>query len=809
MSTRRDVRPVRSGRRVLLFLALLVTLTSLALPARAQGLRGKFPDPISTVDLELLDRRLTLGPAQQEAMAREHLRYLDAFQALRDGAIAQLLERNKWIGTVYYLPDDTTGPEQELREQRRCLDQIRQLDIRFYDALHDVLSDDQQLQLPALRRLRHRTRLCQGPAWMTGSPYLRADLCALLEEIDLTAEERTTARAVLDTYEPRLLAALRSLHEETVGLRIVLLEVPAETQADARARGLSPGFIHHRNVYCEHARLATAVGAAHRKALADLQPVLSAPAGDALWDSYRRLVYPSTPDGLGPADALLFRALENPKLTGPTRESIAELRDQFHAEARRLKEEMYDVLDALQQSNASHPLQMTSSGEDYEYEDPQDYHNRVRTHTRALAALTRSTAEMLGDITGEPYDLASIAGALIDEADAPPPPRMGWLAIGETHGHMDIPAAQLPLQFTPATVGALDRFLPPPISERDLERYCVWLQFNDDDQLLFEEIRQTYLDAFEHLRTAGPVARVRNAERAIFARDGSGGMSIPTTDQIDELFTLRRAALRAITALDDRFFADMALVWEGRVTEETVARLRRDRHRAVYQLARPADTIDGVPAPPFMFADAESEETYSRRASLAVNLAHLVLEIRPQLRPEVRQTVDEILEVADIHTTKLLQRHFDVWLEMEHRRALMMAAHLEPDPEVENVFDAWSIKLDADYERLDERCSTLMDEIRTAHRDALTQVLAALPPAERWTLECRYWRVAFPAVYLDTEATHTLLARALNLENLTADCRERLIEREQIDRRRAGRRLDERLRRSLKALAALRRPLRS
>ncbi|MDY7109550.1 MAG: hypothetical protein SYC29_13020 [Planctomycetota bacterium] len=754
-----------------LFVAALMMPHSLA---RAQGTRGILPDPISHRDVDRYADGLEASAAQREGLARIHDSYLAGFRALRDGPIERFLtEHPRAVSFHARMPADRAEAELEARALDELAGRIRQLDDGFFGDVREILTEAQAAELPRLERDRQRTRYRQGPAFVTRSPYLLADLAILVDELELDAKARQTVRPLVEEYERRFLAALKRLDDVTSALRLEMLRQRRVHEAAIRQGNLWEHTIVKRAIFEKLAALTGELAEIHRHALRQCSAVLPGPAADALHRRFCAIVYPDLPPGLGPAGELFDRLLAGDSITGEQRSSIEMQRAVYREAARRLKEQMFDVIDALRASSASHRIQFRAAYDSASYyEDAAEYGDRIAELRTELDRVNQSAARALATITGEAHDVPRIAREKPKE-----PGRSLRLGVAAPHGvdgpriysYRNIPLEQLILQFGSGAT----RFLPDPIPGSDLERYARRLDLDADDEAVLAELHAMYLDRYRKLGVEGPIARVQRLQRTLFQRDAAGRIELPSVRQIERLFDLRRQALPAILALDAQFHDDLVTVWGDVVESVVFERLQRDRLRAVYRLAVPGSFVPGLYRPLLTIGPRE-RKAHRDAERITIEPAEIVETACGDLQPDVFDEVQAVVIEAEVEVTALLEELFEARLEMEQERARLLASRLAHDED--GTLNAVDVQPTEAILRLDERIHQTLREIRALNRAARDAIAARLPESERWAFQAAYRRAGYPSVYDDADRVHDILSAATRLDDLDPRQREQLDE---------------------------------
>ena len=223
---------IRTVRALSLFMAL-----AMSLHANAQGTQGIAPDPISTQRLEqyLAWYLPDATPAQLIAIDAAHEEYLIAFRRIRNGEIAQLLER---VGAAQ---QDLHGMEELFRTLKQVERTVSEADDAFAVAMRAIVGVDAS---DAVRRVREaRERECLGASQMMSisGGEGSVDLTQIVAAERLPEDVKRAALARLADYDIRATQALRQLSRESqeFGMKFAAAMVELQKRQDPASQDWS------------------------------------------------------------------------------------------------------------------------------------------------------------------------------------------------------------------------------------------------------------------------------------------------------------------------------------------------------------------------------------------------------------------------------------------------------------------------------------------------------------------------------------------------------------------------------------------
>lgn len=487
---------------VRLIVALLLAGATLR-PAAAQfGDMNGLPDPISTEDVVRWAETLGLSDAQRLAA----LRALDDHAARWSDAIAEpppggmprgLAEHGFRIRPIAFDPEQQRA---RLAAHRAISGRLEAIDDAWFDALEEVLNEDQQARLTRVRRERERTRLATPMVDVAPYGWRVHDLAAIFRDRRRPDGPAGAAiDAILEDYEAAVVARLRTVRRDTAALAVELAdevaafraasaEDPPATAAEGEAyrAELNAAIAEAWERHAGGMQRLTQLNDATWTALAEALPLRDRSMWRRSWLDARRLGSPGSA-AIGPT-YLAVRALETPGLEEEQRTLLEALADEAEAREGAIRVrvlEAREAADAVVRRHAFGNRPDSTPGLDA----------ARREVTRDLRALAADTEHRVASIAGEDWkerrdalqaarraaraEARRAAGAA---AGAPPPEAGGRVAPPS-------PRRWFPMPASPSTG-------PAPIDHEVVERVLAHAGVAREVAADVRERHAAYLEAF-------------------------------------------------------------------------------------------------------------------------------------------------------------------------------------------------------------------------------------------------------------------------------------------------------------------------
>ena len=327
------------------------------------------PTPITRRDIALYRDRLGLGDTDWYVLQSLHEEYVGNFTRVRQTDIAELRRAEAEAKAEPPTPEriDTVY---ELRA--RALTSIQHVDAMLFDDIETLIATDEQQ--PAARRLRlARTRFVYnrglgenslsmifggrnrrgGPGRGQGnnirSLEAGVDVGRLVDEMDLTGEQRTETNTLLVEYETAATDGFRRQYESEMRLRrkseklrIQMQRSPGDGEQERRRqRNRWQGY---RDLMEGDGRTAGEdrrfMVELNRATLSTIADALPEDLAETLRDAYNRSAFPGLYDNPRAAGRYLVAALELTDLESAQRAGIERLHAEYAPEQRRIAERM-------------------------------------------------------------------------------------------------------------------------------------------------------------------------------------------------------------------------------------------------------------------------------------------------------------------------------------------------------------------------------------------------------------------------------------------------------------------------------------
>lgn len=761
-------------RRPLILIALAAVLLgavfALSPQAHAQGTNGMLPDPIADHDLSAYARRLGLSEQQRLAIDAFHAQYLEEFRRLRQEQIDPYLQESANILGRIMLSADSKEAKSSLNELNRLISRIRSLDEGLFNQIQTVLSEEQAEIMPSVRQMRQRQRSRAGLVRFVGfaNPGARIDLAEYIETMELAPPEGEAIRPLLMEYEAQLTGALRSLYQATTNMYLNMIEQIEKLNATATGRGDPRRQFGERlrQVWTEASAdvmaEASKISALNRRFFRRFATLLSEDAADRLQGEYYRQAYPDvyrgTVECLGRYDA----ALRLPDLSQEQHTAIDAARQALRDRHQRLADQMIDAWEALRKTQTFFGGRSRSDNPDQErlrrLQAERDELNE-RALESLLALLGPDLAERLHQAQAEESDADETvtrmgsAGATVTRRGGGGGPR-SWTTS---------PAGGAPAE--PEALRGADPYLPPPISEREAQRFAEVLEFGDDQRIVLDVLHGDYLDAYEALRERliEPILDLRETMWSLDPE--SEEIRPPSADVIDELFTMRRAAFAEIRDLDESFFDNVRLALVDDDDEShgaKLTRLRLSRQRLAYNREAARSGTGFRRQGNRMFFGRSSPDHFEYRIDLTA-----IIEGQ-YLSDEDLAALESVLVEYERAAVDAFKQRYELSFQYGQATERLSAAAAGQARGPGRGMDR---SVGDEFRRLMETVGRQLREAETAiaqlNRRTLQRLADLLSDSAAATVRSAYRREAFPQVYEDPTAVEGRFAAALALPDLT------------------------------------------
>ncbi|MCH7798856.1 MAG: hypothetical protein IID28_10495 [Planctomycetes bacterium] len=740
------------GLWVRLLAAGLLALLVLARSAAAQGTTGTLADPMSTAQLMQYADRLQLDAGQRLAIESIHDEYKSEFRRLRDNEIDDFLKSMHSMQSVGMMPD-RARVEAFFKKMQRLQGRIKTLDDRLFDQLLPILNEEQLPMLSRVRLARQRQRYTsQQMMPMTGRRPV--DLSEVFLETDLPADVLVDADHVIAAYERHLTTAMRRASDAAGRFNLDMLDAFEEmgygeiTQEDlSDPEVMKQMMADMKQVWAEIGtkmkEAATAITELNRRTLRRVAAFLPPDSAREFRNNYYRAAYPELVGMLAMERQEWFAwATEHEDVSDEQREQLAAALALHRQKLDRLVDDAVELIEARREN---------SSPMDFDMEAMQEHQQQLMKIHSAAQKLRSTTMiavkEIVPRITPtDPVEDAqqkALALAGVDdlfEADTGQDSDTAD-ADEKTGDHVQPP------------VRRIDKWIPNPISERDIARYAEELALDDEALAWVHDLHAGYAQQFDSIEA---LRELQAAGRSLWRYDpATGTTEPPATDAFERVHQLRLKAIERIILVDRSFFDDVqALTPDEHV--RTLARLRTRRLRQIYT----------VNAPMYRFGLDQSAEG-------SIDLVEIVQ--AGTLDEDDLQLIDSILATYEEPATDLFRTRFEAQLSYQRTMQMWSAearAHQgDPDAGMESAMR---------YREIVGEASKKVDDagrnVAQLNRRTIEELVDTLSDAAGTSIRLAYERKAYPSIYKDPVSIERPLRAAFKLKDLTGQQREQLDE---------------------------------
>lgn len=744
-------RFLRSTRWMLMLAVVLAAVVGRAAPAAAQGTENLLPDPISSAELTRYMNRLKLLEPQRQAAATFLDQYKGQFKQLRDNEIEKFMESmRKMQGSSMGGMPKRAELEALLKDRDRLMTRIQALDDAFFGSLQPLLTEEQMSLLPRARMARERERhkAQQMMPFMGGA---NVDLSTIIEDLELTSEERAAVDSVLVGYEARLTRSAKGLYQATTEMWLDIFKALEErgfgNQDDfSNPETAKAAMEAMQQIWAEVTKKmqATAgeISDLNKQTYRGLASLLAKKPARQLRNRFYQRAYPQAFWNMQ-GDQMFERALKINDLTGEQRAGIEAARDQYEAASDRVVDEMIELIEKFQAD-----FSIFDGGGAWQAQEEKMSEKRVKL-TEQLAAATTSLAGILGP------ERAAKLNEPAQKAARTMVPAAGDEASG---GEADAPkdAAGDAQEAEAAAVAAMgmddqgpDEFLPNPISAKEIKAYARRLGLDESNEAIIKEMLREYSTRYGAIRDT-QIKAVQEAQGQLWSHGSDSNQS--PAQKVEQLAKARSAAIAAIRALDEWFFNEVGdVVLTGDTQAQMLQRIRLSRQRVA--------TNRGGSMMGYSYFGGSRETT--------IDLVRLLE--KQQLDEAGWKAVDAVLAEYEKPVTDAMQARFQLAVESDKAMQELQLRMRERE-------DAGDIaEVNLDYQKVwqdnGRRLSEAGRAITTLNRQTLPKLLAALPSDAAGSLRHAYNTRAYPSVYSDPQSAEPKINAALKLPGLSDEQR--------------------------------------
>ena len=758
---------------------------AILLPAalcHGQGTSGILPDPIATNDLDRYAALLNLSSQQRQAIDPMHSAYLEQFASFRENEVGDFLDDTRNLRRSLMNPDGGADISKTTRDHKRLSGRIASMDSALFNQIQTVLSEEQLTNLPRVRMARQRQRYStDATRFVTGmNPSVRVDLFALIHDLEFSPDDVVAIDVPLRRYESQLTDNLKSLHAETSGMFERISQSVQETvgtidQSDPeQMRSMFEAFrTAWEQATIEVNEVASNVSSLNRNTFENMTPLLSDNGRRSLQRNFYRRAYSTGFRNSGAADRRFDSALQLTDLSDETRSAIGQLRADYEVQFRTIASPLMDAIDEQRERRGGMQFRFGRNGND---DDPGV--ERINDLRDRLGALEDRTLEQLNTLLGAERVAAIEAEhqAVASETTSgdfvvmTSPGAGGGASVVTFSGNVDLDTAGAGVP--------TDQYVPGPISRNDLDFYVESLKTDEELQVIIDSIYDEYRESYQQIVTEyiEPLNELTQNTWNFRRRGRGNDIEGPSPADVDRIFALRREAMNETQSMDEKFFADIAVLLPGDDTSDArMRRVRQSRQRDVYNRG---ETGSGA----MLFGGASRFRLNTGGQEERVDLTRALRDV--EFEGDNQTTVEALLNSYSDAMTDALRDQYETSLvfaeAMQRAMADMLKAQREASDGDEDGnrrrFRFGGERMREVNEQFGERRSQTTEQVVNLNRSTVDQLRGALPEAAARDVRDAYYQAAFPSVYADRSSARHQLDGAMELPNLTASQRSGLLD---------------------------------
>jgi len=516
-----------------------------------------------------------------------------------------------------------------------------------------------------------------------------------------------------------------------------------------------------QDVNAEMMEEASQISELNRSTMRTMVPLMSEEGARTLRNRYYRRAYRTVMQSAGSAGQRIGAALELADLTPTQREQIQELGRSYDSRFAGIMNQAIDVLEAFRK-------QPRGFGPD---RDADSSEQKIEQFRDRLSALDEQTIAQLDELLGE--ELAARVKSRREGDDGDGEGTATFVAVGGAAGQVIQVDGEVELE-TQGPAG--DPYLPGPITRSELSSYVKRLDVSETHRPIIESIYAQYVDEFASIRSeyVEPLMELSRPGRPDRRERGGWRMSTPEPDVVAKMYELRRSGMKAVLALDETFFDDVELlISDDDAKTQQLWRMEQARLREVYNRGGGRWNVGLAGGGRFRgrFGLGGQEQS--------VDLTRALEEI--ELNDDALQRVDPILNEYATALTEAFRRKYETSLRLaEARQQVFAKAMAERTDDEDGDRRGFGRMIGREMQRLretvGEQAEQATEQIIEMNRQTLQQLTEALPEPFSRQVRDAYYRAGYPGVYDDGNSAQRPLDTALNLRDLSADQRSKLID---------------------------------
>lgn len=750
MNFLRQFNQIHSLRTSIVALILVVAVMFLNSSASAQGTQGMLPKPITSREFDGYAKRLVLSDPQKQALEPIHEEYREKFRQLRENDIQDFLDETAKMmeGGTITLPQ-RESIEKMLRNIKRILGKIKNLDNRYFGQVELLLDESQLTIMPRVRLARERARYRQASMMGTGgfSNSSGVDLSEIYSKLDLSLDEATASHSAVVNYEKQLTSAMKDVSQATMSMTLDMVDAIRElgitsidtTDPEALAEYSQAMQTIWKDIGNNLTKKTQKISDLNNKTLDKIVALITEKNARDLKYSYYRKAYPMASFDLRGSQMRFELALRYPDLNEQQRQLITDAASDHQNAHDRITEEMVDFLEDFNKNRSMFDA-MTDQNIWQEYQEKlSEFHTRRQElNETAKTSLDAQLGEELVAKINDPRSWANSTNA--EPAEAPRQTQLNAYLEDSDFEESYISYG-----------GGIIRPPAIPIRKSELSRIAEKLGLNDQQQLIVQELHQQYTEQYQQFAQKQQT-EIQKAYKELREKQQSSGFGvafeyedISQKQQTEKLDTLGK--------LDSTFLDDVQLLLDDSAPANALERLRLARKRILYD-----QEIAGSYRVSFG-GDNESNEPH-------VDLTTVIRNSLTDLL--ITNEIDSILYEYEKNLTNEFSERYDLEIQEQKRKREIMNELIAKQEDESDASDiAFNMEWTLAMQEINNDVKQSNDEIVKLNRDTIDELLEIVDGSSAKQLRRAYKRASYPVVYQDMNSGERYISAAFKLRDIT------------------------------------------
>ena len=716
----------------------------------AQGTEGFIPEPISSKQFQHEIKFLDLDWEQRLAAEALHETYKADIKNYREAAMQKFVEETaKLSGGGFSIPTrDQVADILEIRED--AITRINSMDRRLFDAMTEVLREEQMQEFARFQRVRERSIHESSFLGEMLNGEGQVNLVNIMREAELSSDALATIEPTMTDYEIAVNIALKNRNETSMEMILKGLDKMAEFDMSKIEEGDQQAMMEAgmamqsvmMEVMQEAQEAATKVTEVTTRFHRQVMTQLPADAQAAYEEKYLQAAYPKIYAPNPWPEVFIKKALESEDVATADKTNIRNIRDRWTSAHARISKEMKTLTDKNREESADNTMAMMMGG-DFDNEFWEKWQElemeRQEAATTAYTSITEiiesQQSEKIGEETRMEQERLQKEWATAQSQQ--------WMGAS----YVNYGNAKQPGYGSER----MDYAVPGPITESEFKTYTKRLNMADDEMIIAQSIFESYQEEFAMMKS-------EQIWPVFYGDENQTGVMYDQESSPDDLARKRAAArgeaLQLIEELDHALFRDLAAL----CTEDQLKNLE------AVQTAREVQRLDADQnAPVWQGYSAELSELvgsmdFSTVAmqSISPTLAEYEKELLPILKKQ-KKAYDKN-ELVQSRAQRLQSDFYEKWGD-------------EPDPVAQQ--EMWE-EYSKIYQDGNSEANELNEDRRALEDEWLPELTAALPGNEARMLQKAYNEKRYPTVYPDRDNADKVFDRVVVIRDLTDEQRNKL-----------------------------------